>query len=151
MEHNKDLYLHPVENGYANESHTVLGTECSGNRIIVYTWTLYQEWELRDDELIDVSGGHIPTVFTLEKQADGSWHLIEYWEPRDGEYYAKDIRDKMPEDIQKALWEEESSQNRFNATRTDAMHYYNKDESNDVTDIEPKILQGNTDDISHSE
>ena len=38
----------------------------------------------------------IPTVVTLTENPDGSWSVLNYWEPRDGSYYVEDIRGIFP-------------------------------------------------------
>ena len=43
------------------------------------------------------SGAHIPTVITSKRTGSyGHYELVEYWEPRDGSYYAEDIKEKFP-------------------------------------------------------
>lgn len=71
----------------------VLGTKKNGNQTAVYMWVLYMEYSY-DNGLKEEAGAHVPTVITVEK--DGNYRLAEYWEPRDGSYYAGDIRDKFP-------------------------------------------------------
>lgn len=76
----------------------ILGTEKSGTETTVYLWVLYQEYSY-DGELKEETGSHIPTVITADKKGDAdgdSYELIEYWIPRDGSYYADDIKDKFP-------------------------------------------------------
>lgn len=70
----------------------VLGTEKRGNQVTAYLWVLYREYS---DAVTVESGAHIPTVITAELQ-NGNYIPVEYWEPRDGSYYAQDIRSKFP-------------------------------------------------------
>ena len=70
----------------------VLGTEKKGDQVTVYLWVLYREYS---DAATVESGAHVPTVITAELQ-DGNYVPVEYWEPRDGSYYAQDIRSKFP-------------------------------------------------------
>lgn len=70
----------------------VLGTEKKGDQVTVYLWVLYREYS---DAATVESGAHVPTVITAELQ-DGNYVPVEYWEPRDGSYYAQDIRAKFP-------------------------------------------------------
>lgn len=72
----------------------ILHTKTKGNEITVYAWVLYSEY-IYDGELRDVSGSHIPTVLTVKKD-QSDYILLEYWTPRDGSYYPKDIRAKFP-------------------------------------------------------
>lgn len=73
----------------------VLGTERSGAETTVYMWVLYDEYSMRNNELHQETASHIPTVITA-KYDDGTYELVEYWEPRDGAYYEADIRGKFP-------------------------------------------------------
>ena len=72
----------------------VLAQRKNGNRTTVYMWVLYNEYSYNDG-LEQEAGAHIPTAITVEKE-NGSYHLVEYWIPRDGSYYADDIRSKFP-------------------------------------------------------
>lgn len=77
----------------------VLGTKKDKENTTVYMWVLYQEYVEENGNIEDISGGHIPTVITVKKKND-KLSLVEYWEPRDGSYYAKDIRKKFPQYLQ---------------------------------------------------
>ena len=72
----------------------VLGTERSGNRTTVYLWALYQEYSY-DNGLKEGCGSHIPVAITVE-YGGYNYELVEYWMPRDGSYWVKDIWDKFP-------------------------------------------------------
>lgn len=85
--------MHSTDN-YASVDWEVLSNKKIGNKTTLYLWVLYQEYSY-DGGLVLESGAHIPTVITVEKR-DGNYHLVEYWEPRDGSDYAKDIREKFP-------------------------------------------------------
>ena len=130
MERNNGHY-HEEDNGYANESHEVLGTEASGNQITIYAWILYRQWKEENGNVEDVSGGDIPTAITVEARSDGTYKLIEYWEPRDGSYYQKDLKAKFPRKIRVALGVAAESKNRFNATQQDAEMYFWGDDLQD--------------------
>lgn len=73
----------------------VLGTKKNGKQTTVYMWVLYEEFTMENGKLEQQSGAHTPTVVTAEK-TDGNYQLVEYWTPRDGSYYADDIRAKFP-------------------------------------------------------
>lgn len=123
MDYNEDIYYHE-EDAYANESHTIVGTENEDNKITVYAWVLYQRWELKDGKAVNISGGHIPTAITVERLAEDSYQLVEYWEAGDGNRYISDIEEKFPKSVQKALWAEEMAQARFDRALEDAKHFY---------------------------
>ena len=72
----------------------VLGKRKFFGETTLYLWVMYQEYSF-DGILKKESGAHIPTVITARKE-NGGYKLVEYWEPRDGSYYAKDIKDKFP-------------------------------------------------------
>ena len=59
---------------------------------------LYQEYRFTEDGIQDMGGAHIPTVVTMAENGDGSWSVLNYWEPRDGSYYVEDIRAIFPGD-----------------------------------------------------
>lgn len=65
-------------------------------QVIVYGMALHQAYSFTEDGLRDEQGSHIPVALTFV-EVDGSYTLLEYWEPRDGTYYAQDIRDKFPD------------------------------------------------------
>lgn len=77
--------------------HKVLGVDKSLNETTVYMWVLYHEYSCENGEIKLESGAHTPTVITAEKTGKhGHYKLVEYWEPRDGSFYADDIREKFP-------------------------------------------------------
>jgi len=67
--------------------------------VTVYGLALYQGYDLVDGELREETGSHIPVAITFDV-LNGKYSLKEYWEPRDGNYYAPDIRDKFPDKIE---------------------------------------------------
>jgi beta-lactamase regulating signal transducer with metallopeptidase domain len=95
-----------TEKTYGNASCVnweVLGMQKQGSTTTVYMWVLYEEYSMQNGQLRQETGAHIPTVITAEYK-NGAYKLIEYWEPRDGSYYAGDIREKFPWHLQnKAL------------------------------------------------
>lgn len=67
-----------------------------------YGWALYEEYKVTDGGLETVRGSHIPVVLSFDLKEEGytlGYTLTEYWEPRDGSYYAQDIREKFPAHI----------------------------------------------------
>ena len=66
----------------------------------VYAWVYYAEYSYDGTDVKMESASHIPTAVTFDTSADGSdssnYDVIEYWIPRDGNYYGKDIREKFP-------------------------------------------------------
>lgn len=68
-------------------------------QITVYGFALHQAYEYSGSAFHEVKGSHIPVAITFEVK-DGGYVPTEYWEPRDGSYYVKDIRDKFPDEIE---------------------------------------------------
>jgi len=100
MAHNKDDF---ADYDYACESHVILATQSGGpaegsqmDTVTVYGLVLYQEYDLSADGIMELSGSHIPVAMTFDVSADKDYSLREYWVPRDGSYYAPDIREKFP-------------------------------------------------------
>jgi len=93
MEHNRGKYY---QGAFACESHTILEVEEAGDTVTAYVMALYQEYVFVDGKAVPVSGGHIPTAITFALLEDNQYALREYWEPRDGSYYPKDLAAKFP-------------------------------------------------------
>ncbi len=80
---------------------TLSGTPLAGSsthKITYYGWALYEEYKVTDGGLETVSGSHIPVALSFNLDESG-YTLTEYWKPRDGSYYAQDIREKFPAHI----------------------------------------------------
>ena len=103
MEHHRSAYS---DQYFCCENYVVLdiwaGTRfhpITGNDLPTmqyYLWVLYQEYLFAKNGIQDMGGAHIPTVVTLTENPDGSWSVLNYWEPRDGSYYVEDIRGIFP-------------------------------------------------------
>lgn len=77
--------------------HKPLGVKKNLRTTTVYLWVLYQEYSYANGEIKEEAGAHTPTVITVKRTGThGHYELVEYWTPRDGSYYAKDIRAKFP-------------------------------------------------------
>jgi beta-lactamase regulating signal transducer with metallopeptidase domain len=92
---------------FACESHVILSTESSSSindgksdAVTVYAMVLYQVYDYSNSAIQIVGGSHIPTALTFYIDKEGQYTLTEYWQPRDGSYYVKDIREKFPKAIQ---------------------------------------------------
>lgn len=66
---------------------------------IHYGWALYEEYRVTDNGLKTIRGSHVPVAITFREDPSGTLTLEEYWQPRDGSYYAQDIREKFPAHI----------------------------------------------------
>jgi len=67
--------------------------------MIVYGIALHEAYGFSGHTFHGVEGSHIPTIITFE-EINGKYVLKDYWTPRDGSYYASDVRDKFPDDIE---------------------------------------------------
>ena len=94
---------HPKKNQYACASFATVGNEQGmpvaedkGDEIVtVYGFALHQIYTNRNGKLQEISGGHTPVAITFRVDNAGGYLLASYWMPRDGSYYADDIRAKF--------------------------------------------------------
>lgn len=94
IDHNRGEH---TGDAYPTEAHTVFGCRKAFGRTTVYGMVLYEEYYRDEDGTLQVQSGiHAPTILTVGKDADGNYTLLDYWIPRDGEDYARDIRDYFP-------------------------------------------------------
>ena len=99
--------------------------------VTVYAWVLYEELSYDGAELHLESGAHTPTVITAQKNENQQYSLVEYWTPRDGSYYSKDIRAKFPLTLWgKALDGQSYIEEQKEHCRAAAMAYYLEGEEN---------------------
>ncbi len=91
--------MYPNKETFACESHYVFDVEESGNNKTYYMWVAYMEYALNDEQLLDGGGGVGPKVITMTQTNNGTYELLEYWEPLDGEKYGDSVREKFPEEL----------------------------------------------------
>lgn len=87
-----------TDDNFCALDYQVLGKRTRGDTVTVYMWVLYEEfsWDSEiDGGVKQESGAHTPTVITAKKVGD-AYELVEYRTPRDGSYYADDIREMFP-------------------------------------------------------
>ncbi len=91
---------------FCSASYVTLASEAGGRAsenaaetVTVYGLARYSTFVLRDGQVEEESGNHIPVVMTFDIADSGKYMLKEYWEPRDGTYYVTDIRAKFPEGV----------------------------------------------------
>ncbi len=101
---------HNYAEGHTDENfivthHKILDVDRTLNGTTVYFWSLYHEYGFKDGKIQLEAGSHIPTVVTAKRtQKHGHYELVEYWTPRDGSDYEKDIKVKFPRHLhEKAL------------------------------------------------
>lgn len=94
----------PKRNQYACASFAMVEKEqrkpSDGNKgdeiVTVYGFALHQIYSNRNGKLQETSGSHIPVVITFRVDSEARHHLVSYWMPRDGSYYADDLQSKFP-------------------------------------------------------
>ena len=64
--------------------------------VTVYGLALHQTYTCENGVLEERSGSHIPVAITFRVTDEEEYVLTEYWMPRDGRYYAKDLQKKFP-------------------------------------------------------
>lgn len=69
------------------------------SQVTVYGLAMHQAYSLSEGTLREVGGSHIPAVITFDL-VDGAYVLDQYWMPRDGSYYAQDVRDSFPDHVE---------------------------------------------------
>ncbi len=87
-------------NNFSCENHKIIGVENKDDTAIIYMWVLYREYKRENEAVEKVTSSHVPTVMTVSKNAEGNYSLEEYWEPRDGSYYAVDICERFPDSLE---------------------------------------------------
>lgn len=86
-----------TDNHFVAVSWKVLDVDKSWNQTTVYLWVLYSEYSHENGKIQLETAAYTPTVITAKRTGKhGHYELAEYWEPRDGAYYADDIREKFP-------------------------------------------------------
>jgi len=133
-EHNRSS---ESENRFIATDYDVLLVSKSRNETTVYAWVLYEEYSFDGRDAKLESGSHIPTAITFDTSANdndsSTYDVIEYWEPRDGSYYADDIRTKFPWSIrEKALDITKSKTNSENCLQA-AREYFEMFNSKDYS------------------
>lgn len=91
-EHNRSE--EPNDN-FISVSYDLMEVDETPSKTTVYAWILYTEYSSENRMLKEESGSHIPTVITVKKNGD-RYELVEYWEPRDGSFWADDVKSKFP-------------------------------------------------------
>lgn len=83
------------DDNFAAISYDLMKLDESDSTITVYAWILYQEYSCENGVLTEETGSYVPTAITA-KENDTTYELVEYWEPRGGELFENDIKNKFP-------------------------------------------------------
>lgn len=73
-----------------------LGSDNHTEKITAYLLVYHVKYSTYGGKLEEKGGSYIPTAITFKISSTEEYILEEYWEPRDGIYYAEDIRNKFP-------------------------------------------------------
>ena len=100
---NYDDGLYPVETFFllANEEKSATplrGNDRHFNEVSVYLIVYHMKYKIQET-VEEVEGGFVPTAITFSVDEDGNYTLKDYWTPRTGAYYEKDIRERFPEEV----------------------------------------------------
>jgi len=89
------------------ESHVLLANEVKSGtplmgadnhieEVTVYLLVFHEKYSTYGGTPEAVGGSYVPTAITFSVSESEEYTLKEYWEPRDGSYYAKDVQEKFP-------------------------------------------------------
>lgn len=92
---------------YMCESHTLLKVQEGSSmkesqvtkQVKAYLLVLVLGFNIEGRTFTEEGGSYIPMAITFDVSADGEYTVKDYWIPRDGAYYAKDIKEKFPGDV----------------------------------------------------
>ena len=135
-EHNRSS---KSEGHFAAADYDIMLVKQSGNETTVYAWVLYEEYSFDGKDVKLESGSHIPTAITFDtsdNSGDSStYDLIEYWQPRDGSYYAEDIKTKFPWYIRRKAMDIAGSNAQHENCLRAAREYYGVNTMNGEPDL----------------
>lgn len=134
---------------YICVDYRILGTKSSGNQTTVYAWVLYKEYSFNGEPKAEV-GVHVPAAVTAKKEGN-NYVLTEYWVPRDGSYYADDIKEKFPFYLRgKALDPQKYADEQESFCLKSAQDYYRMSVSSNSGAGETESAAGVTDEYYYS-
>lgn len=95
-----DGLLH-IENYYLLANEVASGTPLKGNsghmeEATVYLLVYHMKYSVSGGQLEEVEGGFVPTAISFKIDENGQYTLKEYWTPRTGANYEKDVLGKFP-------------------------------------------------------
>ena len=135
-EHNRSS---KSEGHFAAADYDIMLVKQSGNETTVYAWVLYEEYSFDGKDVKLESGSHIPTAITFDTSNNSSdsstYDLIEYWQPRDGSYYAEDIKAKFPWYIRRKAMDIAGSNAQHENCLRAAREYYGVNTMNGEPDL----------------
>lgn len=95
-----DGLLH-IENYHLLANETASGTPLKGNsghmeEATVYLLVYHMKYSVNGGQLEEVEGDFVPTSISFKIDENGQYTLKEYWTPRSGANYEKDVLGKFP-------------------------------------------------------
>ncbi|MCL2058262.1 MAG: hypothetical protein FWH01_04270 [Oscillospiraceae bacterium] len=84
---------------YQTEAHTTLHIDDNDNIVTVYAMAYSAAYSYNKSKLHLSGGNHMPIAITFEKDNQGEYTLVEYWNPQDGSLYLSSIQAKFPRSI----------------------------------------------------
>ena len=110
----------------ATSHKTLLLADSKDEKIFtVYAWVLYQEYipKQEGDFVVAYEDGGtsapVAITFSVNDETDTIESVTEYWMPRDGSYYTKDLKEKFPEDAYDKLKKESEFVKKLKETNLD--------------------------------
>ncbi|MBQ7136722.1 MAG: hypothetical protein IJO43_01940 [Bacilli bacterium] len=93
-------YLNNLDSSGLAESMTFMSTHYFGNRynndkLEVYVWVMFSEYDTSNGSFKEYSGYSIPHVVTVNTK-DGKFEITGSTIPKDGSYYSKSIKSMFP-------------------------------------------------------
>ena len=143
-EHNRSS---KSEGHFAAADYDIMLVKQSGNETTVYAWVLYEEYSFDGKDVKLESGSHIPTAITFDtsdNSGDSStYDLIEYWLPRDGSYYAEDIKAKFPWYIRRKAMDVSGADRQHENCLRAAREYFGQDLPNHIAEVNTTVAYAN--------
>ncbi|MBQ0083414.1 MAG: hypothetical protein KBS52_01435 [Clostridiales bacterium] len=116
-----------AENAFITCDYNVLRISESDNKTAVYATVFYAEYVYDELGLHSAGGSYTPAVITFDTQKGSdvaSYEAVEYWTPRDGTYYAKDIFSKFPASLWLTVFSDNDIKKSEEKCNTAAREYY---------------------------
>ena len=112
---------------YDATDYDVLRVSKTKDETTVYAIAVYESFLYENGDIKNESGTWIPTVITFDT-SDGAdapvYNVIEYWEPRDGDLYAADIRDRFPRSLWRTVLKTSGAQKQQENCMKTAQEYF---------------------------
>lgn len=98
----RDEVMDPNFGGKNFSAYEVLGSDQDKGEI--YIWAFIQEYYEEGNGIEEGTGMSVPMVLKLD-QSQNSFKVLSHTLPRDGNYYAEDIKDLFPKKAEKKIFD----------------------------------------------